>query len=489
MSSFSRRAVLATGLSMAALPAFAQPSAGIDSLGRELVALADPAATPAGRQAFWEARLSAAGKRRWPLADFERMMSGLSAQSGGLDYLGAPLVQGQTRVKVRARKVGVERYMRVRLDRDEPERLFDIGDFPTPTPYEGTTITGPVSRGVLAGAIAERIAFAVKRDEFSGAARVVAPDGAVVFEGGFGLADRAKGERVGPDTRFHLGSADKSFTALETVRLVAAGRLSLDSRLIEVLPDYPNRAAAEAITVRHLLTHSAGLGGLFDRPGWSVAGKQPFSRMAELLPVFAAEPLAFTPGTRGAYSNEGFVVLGAVIEAASGESWYDLVARNIYGPAGMGRSGHFRYDQPLEGRAVGYSYPASDVLGLGQRMPRDGQGYRGNSCGGGYSTVRDMTGYLAALRAGRLLDPAVLAPMVVQNEGGLGQYGMGFHVIPTNGRTAVGHSGGGPHSGIDGDSETIWETGWRWSVLGNYDAPFSGDVARDIRGWLALQNG
>ena len=496
MSNFSRRAFLATGLSMTALstrPALAEAPAQtlpLDALAREIIALADPSTTAEGRKAFWTTRMSDGGKKRWPLEDFDRVMARLQAQSGGMDYLGAPPVGGggAPRLKVRARKGGAERHLRVRLDRNAPDKLFDIGNFPAPAPYDGPRITGPVSREVLAHSLAARVSFVARRDEFSGSVRVMAPDGAVVFETATGRADVASGQLNQAETRFHLGSADKSFTAIETLRLVASGRLSLDTRLGEVMPDYPNKQAADAVTVRHLLTHSAGMGGLFDRPGWDVAKTKPFTRVADLLPIFAAEPLHFTPGSDADYSNEGFVVLGAVIEAVSGESWYDRVAKGVYGPAGMKRSGHFRYDQPIEGRAVGYRYADEDILGLEGRMPNtDRQGYRGNSCGGGYSTVRDMTAYLTALRAGRILDPVVVATMVQEAKGGLPMYGLGFQVLPTGGRTVVGHGGGGPHSGIDGDSAIVWETGWCWSVLGNYDAPFAGEVARDIRDWVALQ--
>ncbi|HYE47393.1 MAG TPA: serine hydrolase domain-containing protein [Caulobacter sp.] len=485
MSNFSRRALLAAGFSLFALPALAQPLSGVDLLAAELLALAEPSATPALRRSFWERRMSEAGRRRWPIEDFERVMGRLAVQSGGLDYLGHRLVNGVPRLRLKARAPGVERWMRLRLDRDDPSRLFDFGAFPSPAPYDGPGVAGPASRSELSAAIEARLRFAHARDEFSGAARVLAPDGAVVYEGAFGIADRPSGARCAADTRFNLGSADKSFTAIETLRLVAAGKLSLETPLIEVLAGYPNAEAARAINIGHLLTHASGLGGLFDRPGWAALGD--WTRMADILPVFAAGPLAFAPGTRAAYSNEGYVVLGAVIEAVSGESWYERVNRNIYARAGMSRSGHFPYAKPLEGRATGYRYAEDDPLGLGERQPHLGAGPRGNSCGGGYSTVRDMTAYLTALRAGRLLDPAVLAPMVKQNEGGLSQYGMGFQVIPTGGRTVVGHSGGGPHSGIDGDNGLIWETGWCWSILGNYDAPFAGEIARDIRAWLALQ--
>jgi hypothetical protein len=92
-----------------------------------------------------------------------------------------------------------------------------------------------------------------------------------------------------------------------------------------------------------------------------------------------------------------------------------------------------------------------------------------------------MTAYLQALRQGKLLDRTVLDQMIVQQPGGLGEYGLGFMVEPlATGRTLIGHGGGGSHSGIDGMNGIIWETGWAFSLLGNYDAPFAGTIADDI---------
>lgn len=92
-----------------------------------------------------------------------------------------------------------------------------------------------------------------------------------------------------------------------------------------------------------------------------------------------------------------------------------------------------------------------------------------------------MTAYLRPLRNGQMLDRAVLDQMVAQQSGGLREYGLGFSVEPVApGRTLIGHGGGGSHSGIDGMNGIIWETGWAFSLLGNYDAPFAGTVADDI---------
>lgn len=153
----------------------------------------------------------------------------------------------------------------------------------------------------------------------------------------------------------------------------------------------------------------------------------------------------------------------------------------------MASSGHFLNRQLPDHVATGLRYPDEDHLGIGPRLPNhDFLGYRGNSCGGGYATVADMTAYLQALRAGRILPRAAVDGLVVQQPGGIPDYGLGFIVKPLEpGRTLVGHGGGGPHSGIGGMSGTIWETGWTFSVLGNYDAHFTGPIADDIAILLA----
>lgn len=483
----TRRGLLGSGLVLAALPVpvFGQTIAAQDPQIAAILALFDPAGGPAARAAFHAGQLSPAGQQRWPLADFQKVFGEIADLSGGFDFVAADRRGTTLWLTVRARRQRVERSLRVRIDRDNPERIFDILASPTPTPYTKPLPQGPIAPADLPALVAQRLAFSAMRDEFSGACRIVAPTGQVAYEAAFGMASRARSQANTPDTRFNLGSADKSFTALLLAKLVAEGRLTFDTRLVEVLPSYANAEFARACTLRHLLSHSAGLGTLFDRPGYD--RRKPYSRMADLLPAFAAEPPAFAPGTSAAYSNEGFVVLGAVVEQVTGQSWYDLLDRHIYRRGGMAASGHFLHQHLPERVAIGYRYRADDHLGLSPREPNDDfRGYRGNSCGGGYSTVADMTTYLRALREGRLADRALLDQMVVQQKPGLGQYGLGFDVKPlAPGRTLIGHGGGGPHSGIDGMHGIVWETGWAFSLLGNYDAPFASVIADDIGALLA----
>lgn len=483
MSRFTvdRRRLLAAGLAVAALPSAARAAGG--DVARDMVAAIND---PAARQGFLDRWASPSGLQRRPPQAWFDMLQRVRIQSGGLDFLRTGEEARTVVAIVRTRAQGKVRALVALTDRDRPDRLYRLVFTAKPTPYDGPLPAEPMTPTALLKAVERRVAFAAERDDFSGAIRVLSPDGQVFFEAGHGVAHRDFDARITPATRFHLGSADKSFTALLIGRHVAAGRLSLDATVADLLPAYINREAAAKITVRHLLNHTAGLGDLWSRPNYD--RRRMTERVAELLPMFSDAALAFEPGTRSSYSNEGFVVLGAIIEAVGQTSWYDQLADWVYAPAGMSRSGHFRADETVAGRAVGYRFADDDLLGLGERgLNTAFGGGRGNSCGGGYSTVGDMTAYLRALRAGRLATPAVYEQFTVQAPGGLPDYGLGFVVRPVGGRTAIGHGGGGPGSGIDGDSWIIKETGWACSILGNYDAPFVQDLSRDLRGMIAAQ--
>jgi CubicO group peptidase (beta-lactamase class C family) len=479
-----RRLLLTSAAATAAAPSLASAEAAPDALGKALVR-----AINSGDVEPWvKAWVSAEAQKHRPVAFWTEAFAKMRAVSGGVKHERDLLINGVCNVLVRPAARDALRPIMVFIDQNAPGKVWDYLPFAVPLPYERALVSGPTDRVALREAVEHRVLTAVRQDDFSGALLIGDPAGGTLYAGPFGKADRSTGEAITLEHRFHLGSADKSFTAVMIGQLIDEGRLKLETRVVDVLPSYPNREAAEAITIRHLLTHSAGLGELWDRSGYKDAA--PYSRVSDLLASFAGEPLKYRPGERAEYSNEGFVLLGAIIEAVTGKSWWDELQARVYTPAGMRRSGHFLHRASTPQRARGYRFAEADLVGLGERQLNSdglGMGYRGNSCGGGYSTVADMTAYLRALRSGKLMSAARTETFTSEAQGGLGYYGMGFQHAKVNGRTIRGHSGGGARSGINVEAAVVWETGWTYAVLGNYDTPFAQNVARDIGTMLAAQ--
>ena len=169
-------------------------------------------------------------------------------------------------------------------------------------------------------------------ENLPGLSVAVARDGEIVWTEGVGWADVEGRVPVTPRTQFRLGSVSKTLTAAAVALLHERGRIDLDAPVQTYVPRYPRKPWP--LTTRQLLGDIAGVhrirGDDNDNP--------PGGRCASLdaaLDTFAGEPLLFEPGTRFSYSNEGYAVLAAVIEALSGESFRDYLWRHVLEPAGM----------------------------------------------------------------------------------------------------------------------------------------------------------
>jgi CubicO group peptidase (beta-lactamase class C family) len=363
-----------------------------------------------------------------------------------------------------------------------PDRVVFIGALPWPCEPETPLAAGALSARAALRAIERRLEFAASHDSFSGAALMVAPGGRKI-EFASGFADRNFDVRNTMQTRFHLGSAGKMFTAAAIARLIERGRLSFETRLAERLPEFTG--AAGQATVEQLLTHRAGFGGLFDRDGYD--RNRVYATQRELVSVFATAPMSFAPGAGVAYSNEGFVALAALVEAVSGLTFQDFLRQEIFAPIGMNDIDLRGIDAVSSQRAVGYRFTEDDLLGVGQRIANwSFVGASGaNGAGGGYSTAGDMTTFMTALKQGRVIPQALLARFVSPYPGGLDGFGMGFQARQEQGKTMIGHDGGGPRSGINVDIRIVWDTAATSVVLGNYDAPFAQTLGRDCLNLLA----
>ena len=221
-------------------------------------------------------------------------------------------------------------------------------------------------------------------DEFSGAV-LVAKDDRVLFSHAYGLADRNRRIPNTIRTRFRIGSMNKMFTAVAILQLVEAGKVKLTAPLGTYLPDYPNRDVATKVTIHQLLTHTGGTGDIFG-PDFD-AHRNELRTLADYVKLYGKRGPEFEPGSSWAYSNYGFILLGAVIEKVTGHSYYDYVQQHIYAPAGMTSTGSLPEDQAVPDRSIGYTKPPGTTAWVPNT---DTLPYRGTSAGGGYSTVEDL---------------------------------------------------------------------------------------------------
>lgn len=330
-------------------------------------------------------------------------------------------------------------------------------------PYAAVPQTSADS--AFAAALRTQLEAATGADQFSGAVLVVR-DGHTLFEGAWGLADRERGIPNTLLTQFRLGSMNKMITAVAALQLVQDGTLHLDAPLGSYLQDYPNTDVASKVTIHHLLTHTGGTGDIFG-PAYN-ARRSELRTPPDYLELYGMRGLQFEPGTRWAYSNYGFMLLGAIIERVAGTSYYDHVAARVLTPAGMTATDSAPEDSVVPGRSAGYTRQLvpGELVSNAPTLP-----WRGTPAGGGYSTVGDIARFAVAVREHRLLDPAhtelLLAGKVTTVNGGKYAYGFSDRVV--NGRRIVGHSGGA--AGMNGELAFEPDGGYVVVVLSNLDPP------------------
>lgn len=268
-------------------------------------------------------------------------------------------------------------------------------------------------------------------ETFSGSI-LIAQDGVVLLNRGYGSADREQGIPNTPQTRFFIGSVTKQFTAMAILILQSQGRLDVQDPICKYIEDCP--AAWEDITIYHLLTHTSGMVVM---PADSSYPDNPITPQ-ELLDRFEDTPLDFQPGERVSYSNCGYWVLGPIIEQASGQSYEAFVQQWILEPLDMHDSG---FDQDASGLAVGY---------VDQNTAAPAQVIDSSftySAGALYSTVEDLYRWDQALYTEQLIPRELLdqmfIPRISLNPDAVGstEYGYGWFILDHQGRRMVGHGG------------------------------------------------
>jgi D-alanyl-D-alanine carboxypeptidase len=320
----------------------------------------------------------------------------------------------------------------------------------------------------------------VAMDSLSGVV-LLARDGVPIYTRTVGLANRDAHIANQLDTRFNLGSLDKFFTRIAIRQLQHAGKLSMTDRVGRYLPDYPNPRVRDEVTVKHLYEMRSGLGDFgTDNYRTLVEKRLTLRTLDDWLALFAADSLQYAPGTSQAYSNAGYVVLGKIIERASGQSYYDYVQQHIFDPAGMRNTGYFTPDDRAPNTAIPYTTApsvagdfADDAKRLPERRPAESLlAYRGSSAGGGYSSAEDLLRLSQAIAAHRLLDASFTDSLLdLRNPSPFGADGWA----------------GGWAGGAEGINTIFYmnSTGHTLIVLSNYDPPSAQVYRRKLWGdWL-----
>ena len=256
-----------------------------------------------------------------------------------------------------------------------------------------------------------------------GAALLVLRDGEPVLRKGYGLADLERGTPVTPGTRFRLASVSKQFTAAAILLLAQDGTLALDDPLRRWLPSLP--PATDGITLHHLLSHTSGLVDYEDLVAPDLPGQVQDADVLRLLE--GVDRLDFAPGSRYRYSNSAYVLLGLVVERASGQAFPAFLHARIFQPLGMGAVARVEGGPPVPQRAYGHSRQ-------GEGWVRTDQGPTSATLGDGgiYASIDDLARWDAALRDDRLLDSAsralAFAAHTPTDESDVDAYGYGWRL-------------------------------------------------------------
>lgn len=310
------------------------------------------------------------------------------------------------------------------------------------------------------------------KDKFSGDV-LIARTGKIALQKSYGLADREKRIANTVDTRFRIGSMNKMFTATAILQLVGDGKIDLAATLGKYLPDYPNKDIATKVTIRHLLTHTGGTGDIFT-PEYD-QHRLEIRELTDYVKLYGSRGLQFEPGSKWAYSNYGFLLLGVIVEKVSGTSYYDYVRTHILLPAGMHDTDSLPESESVPNRSVGYMRKNGNWVSNKDTLP-----WRGTSAGGGYSTVGDLFRFAEALRSGKLIRRELFAQMTSKQAGdarmpaGEG-YGFGMTVSEEPQGKRFGHGGGAP--GMNGELRVYPRTDTIVVVLANLDPPAASRVA------------
>jgi CubicO group peptidase (beta-lactamase class C family) len=304
-----------------------------------------------------------------------------------------------------------------------------------------------------------------------GAVALIARGGRTIFRRATGLADLEFSIMLEPDMIFRIGSLTKQFTAAGILLLADRGKLALDDDITRYVPDL--ETGGQRITLEHLLTHTSGIANYTDLPAWRASWGRDLTP-PQIIDLFRHAPLTGEPGAAWRYSNSGYILLGAVIEKVTGQTYAAFMRNQVFLPLGLTQT---MYDDPrkvMPRRARGYvrngdEFENAPYLSMTQAF----------SAGALVSTVDDLARWDAALTSGRLLSAASIARMFTPfrlSSGESSGYGLGWQLASHEGHAFAEHGGGIP--GFASDAIRLPDDGTYVAVLSNQSSGMARRTAR-----------
>ena len=438
----------------------AQAQSPTTKRAREVVAVIN-AATPAAIRAFVDSAFDDQ-MRGLPMRAHIDFFMNQREQSGTLEWVEVQDEKpGETTALLKRKLTGELTAILVRTNPAAPYRIGGIGQRP-PRPKTAQAAPRITTDAELTTALGDFVNTLARADLFSGTV-FLAKDGKRLYGMAFGEANKDFGVPNALDTKFNLGSMNKMFTAVTIAQLVEQGKLSYEDPLSKFV-DFPNADAAKKIRIKHLLSHTSGLGSYFNEE-FDRTSRAKYRTVDEMLTLAKNEKLAFEPGARWSYSNTGMLVLGKVIEVVTKQDYFAYVRDHVYKPAGMMNTDAYQLDEVNKNLAVGYQREFADD---GTKRFRNNifmHVIRGGPAGGGYSTAEDLVRFAESLKSGKLVSAATYELLTTPKpDVNSPDYGYGFGVNSQTG--IVGHSGGFP--GISSNLDIFKGSGYVAVVMSNY---------------------
>ncbi len=292
------------------------------------------------------------------------------------------------------------------------------------------------------GEIVDWLFERVIKEDYPGAAVLVARNGDTLYQKGYGYANIENRVHVTPETKFRIGSVSKQFIGVAILKLQEAGKLSVQDKLSRFIPDFPR---GDEVTLHHLLTHTSGMHSYTNKPDFlkTVASEV---TSEELVDAIKKDKFDFDPGEKQAYCNSGYFLLGCIVEKVSGQSLDEYLMETLFEPLGMKDTGIHHWSLILAHEATGYAYEGGQL-----KKALDWDMSRAGGAGALYSTVDDLRRWNEGIFSGKVLNEASMKAAFTParlNNGDIAKavspngYGYGWDLGKLRGLVSIAHGGG-----------------------------------------------